>query len=156
MLASYLERDLGEALKRLDWAPIFKVIGQILASGTLLNFQQSRSPDGVPWKPLKRPRRRSRAMGRADAAKGEADKPLQDSGLLKGSVTDVNSPDHFENYSGTLFTYGSNVEYGPFHQWGAKYIPIREFLGLNDFILESVQSFLSEEIARQLGGPPGA
>lgn len=69
------------------------------------NFQGSHDPDGSPWKPL----------GHERPAGG--DKPLSNTGLLKGSVTGGGSG-HVEELSETSLVMGTNLDRAAIHQWG--------------------------------------
>lgn len=72
-----------------------------------LGFEQGRAPDGTSWKPL--------AHKRARDKRGSKGIPLNDTGRLKNSWT--------VSIQANGFTWTSNVEYAPPHQFGAHIAP---------------------------------
>jgi len=169
---------LDDAMTRLggdvDLSGAIKGVRQLLISDTLSNFEAQATPDGEPWAPLKKPRRRKRDLVRGKKRgrpKKGRDVILQDSGLLRTSVTasgasgnvDVETPHSLE--WGTVIAYGDyhqsgtmdyhGLGYQPGHTEGLKGIPARPFLGINtaleEKITDLVGGFVERTIAARLG-----
>lgn len=81
------------------------VIGQMIIGDVRRRFQTSTDPQGRPWKPLKRPRKRG------------GNKPLLDTGMLRNSITSVPTA--------TGVIVGSNLIYAAIHQFGGVVKPGR-------------------------------
>jgi len=115
-----------------DMTPAFRSIGRIVKTGTQLRFRQQKSPEGARWKPSQR----------AQRTHGQT---LRLTGRLRNSLTYVADR--------ASVAIGTNVVYGPIHQFGGLagrgrkvVIPARPYLGaseadklavvdtLNDFI----------------------
>ena len=118
---------LGEALGTLrllatkgeDLTPMLDELGQDEVARVVQRFEQSRSPDGTAWQALKRPRPRG------------GDRPLQDTGVLMGSIT--------AQVHGNTLQIGTATDYAHYHQFGTQHIPARPFLGVSDDLLASVK-----------------
>jgi phage gpG-like protein len=164
----------------VSWKPAIKGIKLLLIAGVKENFDKESDPDGVPWKPLKRPRRRKRDLVRGTKRgrkKKGIDKILQDTGLLRTSMVSSqtatinkadklgllknafvdDNPAAFEQ-TDTSVEYGTPVIYGIYHQKGVpkNNLPARPFLGISDEtgrdIEELVGDFIQEAILERLGG----
>jgi phage gpG-like protein len=102
---------------QLDWAPALKACGVALRASVLENFQGAHDPDGRPWAALRFPRPRG------------GDKPLNDTGLLRSSMTGVaNVETNIEREPGAVrfsFLFGSHDERAATHQYGATIVPKR-------------------------------
>lgn len=144
--------DLG---KPVSFAPVIKQVRQVLIGGTKTHFDSEETPDGQRWPPLKRPRNRKR--DRSKKRRGRGDKVLNDTGLLRTSVTASQSQGHFEETTDHSIEWGTNLDYAATHQFGdpRRNIPAREFLGISrdmeQDIEELVGDFVEEEIARRIG-----
>ena len=118
---------LGEALGTLrllatkgeKLEPLLDELGQDEVARVVQRFEQSRSPDGTAWQALKRPRPRG------------GDRPLQDTGVLMGSIT-AQAP-------GNILPIGTATDYAHYHQFGTQHIPARPFLGVTDDLLASIK-----------------
>lgn len=118
---------LGEALGTLrllatkgeDLTPMLDELGQDEVARVVQRFEQSRSPDGTAWQALKRPRPRG------------GDRPLQDTGVLMGSIT--------AQAHGNILQIGTATDYAHYHQFGTQHIPARPFLGVTDDLLASIK-----------------
>lgn len=107
------------ATKGEDLAPMLDELGQDEVARVVQRFEQSRSPDGTAWQALKRPRPRG------------GDRPLQDTGVLMGSIT--------AQVHGNTLQIGTATDYAHYHQFGTQHIPARPFLGVSDDLLASVK-----------------
>lgn len=107
------------ATKGEDLAPMLDELGQDEVARVVQRFEQSRSPDGTAWQALKRPRPRG------------GDRPLQDTGVLMGSIT--------AQAHGNILQIGTATDYAHYHQFGTQHIPARPFLGVSDDLLASVK-----------------
>jgi phage gpG-like protein len=155
--------QLDDALAALsgpiDVQPAFKGVRQLLVSATQDNFTNQSTPDGQPWCPLKKPRRRKRDLVRGKkrgrAKKGQ-DRILLDTGLLRTSVTAAGSPFNINVAGPTSLEWGTSLEYAAVHNYGypPQNIPQRQYLGINqglaDDIAELVSGAVEREIAKQL------
>lgn len=118
---------LGEALGTLrllatkgeKLEPLLDELGQDEVARVVQRFEQSRSPDGTAWQALKRPRPRG------------GDRPLQDTGVLMGSIT--------AQAHGNILQIGTATDYAHYHQFGTQHIPARPFLGVSDDLLASIK-----------------
>ena len=90
----------------------FDVIGQYLVSETQLRFRKGVDPEGNLWKPSQRVLK-------------EGGQTLVKTGRLSKSITHKTTKDSL--------SIGTNIKYGPAHQfgWQRKHIPARPYLGLN-------------------------
>ena len=107
------------ATKGEDLAPMLDELGQDEVARVVQRFEQSRSPDGPAWQALKR----QRPSG--------GDRPLQDTGVLMGSIT--------AQVHGNTLQIGTATDYAHYHQFGTQHIPARPFLGVSDDLLASVK-----------------
>ncbi len=145
-LPAYLQAK-ADRLKNADLTKPLKIVRQLLISATKQNFALGQSPDGVPWAPLKRPRRRPRDK-RKGRRKGSIDMPLRDSGLLMASVT----AGDIDEISGGALRYGTSLSYARYHQFGTRYIPRRQFLGLNDDLVARINDVIRKYLQGILRG----
>jgi phage virion morphogenesis protein len=107
------------ATKGEDLTPMLDELGQDEVARVVQRFEQSRSPDGTAWQALKRPRPRG------------GDRPLQDTGVLMGSIT--------AQVHGNTLQIGTATDYAHYHQFGTQHIPARPFLGVSDDLLTSIK-----------------
>ena len=78
-----------------ETGPLMARIGRVMKTDTQLNFRRGTSPQGNSWAPLK----------------GRNGQPLRDTGRLMRSIDYEASDDEV--------VIGTNVKYGPTHQFGA-------------------------------------
>ncbi len=140
----------SKGLQTANFSVPLKVIRQLLISATKMNFALGQSPDGVPWAPLKRPRSRPRDKRKGRKA-GSVDLPLRDSNTLMNSLT-ANGPGSVDEISGNTLRWGTSVFYAPFHQYGTRYIPRRQFLGMTPELQARIDSVLKKFIAKLIAG----
>ena len=93
--------DLNKKLQ--DMTPVLESSGEHIASEIDLCFTDARNPNGVSWEDLSDVTIARRRNG--------SDKPLNDTGRLKNSIT--------SNVIGNSVEIGTNVEYAITHQKGA-------------------------------------
>jgi len=98
---SNLQRNTNNLHQPLD------EIGQTIADNIALNFRDEQSPDGQPWQGLSDTTIARRRHGSGSGS----DKILQDTGVLKNSIT--------HNVSGNSVEVGTNLEYATTQQFGA-------------------------------------
>lgn len=106
-----------------DLRPAFREMGEILHGSVMRNFAAGGRPQR--WRPntpatIERKARKSRGRRRRRAIAGN--KPLLDTGRLRASITYRATRDFAE--------VGTNVVYGPTHQFGRGIIPARPFLAI--------------------------
>ncbi len=110
------DKQVMKALKKLEKAaaspgPMLNEIGAHIVSEVDLNFRDQTDPYGNDWPLLSA----SSTLIREDSSGNlirKGDVPLNDTGRLKASIT--------HNVSGKSVEVGTNVEYAPTHQLGAK------------------------------------
>ena len=108
-----LARKMSAMMKRTqDMTPAMKVGAQAISRLLLNTFQQSASPTGVRWKPL--------APQTIAKRKDNSSTPLIDKGPLSESMA--------TSYGARTITFGTNIKYAGFQQFGTRYIPARPFL----------------------------
>lgn len=154
---------LAEAKRRVqDLTPAMQAIAVMMVSMTEENFDQERSPDGVPWKVSQR-------------VKERGGKVLQDTGDLKGSIR----PDWGATYAaagpeasggaaiyarihqlgGTIKPRASRALNTPFGPRGSVTMPARPYLGYNEAmgrgILAAIQRHLIDASTGIEGGLNG-
>ena len=100
------DKSVIDAFNRLqavsrNMAPAMEAIAGILKNRTTGNFVEQRGPTGK-WKPLKRPGKK----------RGANPQILSDTGHLRDSVV--------EQFGADFARIGTNVEYGPIHQFGGQ------------------------------------
>jgi phage gpG-like protein len=100
------------ALQGADFTPALRQCSVAIRGDALQNFQNSSSPDGQSWPPLKHPRPSSQG----------ADKPLLDRGILAGSITG-RGQNNFEELTPHSLAVGSNLEYARLQQEGGVVTP---------------------------------
>lgn len=120
---------------------LLDMIGMTLAENARLRFVDGAGPDGSPWDPLSSTTIARRRQG--------SSVPLRDTGRLMNSIT--------HNVSNGSLSVGTNVVYGPTHQFGAKKgaygksrrgpipwgdIPARPFLGVSDDDLAEIRQIV--------------
>ncbi len=121
------------AIRLKDLRPVYRAIGNIVVESVRGNFRESRSPDNVPWPPLKKP-----DHGRT--------RPLVDTGRLMESVAASIDLDGL--------VVGSDLPYAPIHQFGGRTkdgretVPARPFLGVRT----EDTALISEALVRYVTG----
>lgn len=80
-------------------------------------FYFSRDPEtGKPWRDIEQSTKDRRPQGDG----GGVHKPLMDTGRLRQSIA--------TKADARSIRFGTNVKYGPYHQYGTKHIPQRRFI----------------------------
>lgn len=115
----------------ISFEPVGRVMALLIASEVKSRFEQSKDPSDNPWADLKR-------------RKG---KPLVKSGLLMASNSAIGATGNICRIARTWLEFGSNVDYGGFHQRGTKWIPQRKFVGLNDRVIGKLEAVAVEYCA---------
>lgn len=133
---------LGSQLAGLSFRRPLETVSFYLASQARRNFDEGHAPDGTPWAPLLHP---SAKRGGASA------KPLRDTGLLMASLTGKGSG-HVERITDTAIEWGTNVNYGTFHQFGTSRMVARPFLGVTPKMEETISRIILEWVEKQLKG----
>lgn len=119
-----------------------------LRSEALRNFDLQRSPDGIPWAPLKRPRNRLRDRRARKKHPDKKEKILVDTSIL------LNSTQGGAGYTkmlGEMFlTQGTNIEYAGFHQFGTRKMVARPFVGITSIDADKITGFIADAVTNQL------
>lgn len=148
--ASSLYASLTALDDNLDAGEVAKDAASIILNHTRQRFLQERDPDGNPWPP-------SQAGIDRRAAGGTG--TLFDTGTLWRSIQEVEGNGTqmglFGDTAEIVIEAGAynkqGVEYGHFHQYGTKYLPIRRFMGINDGDVEMFEGRLLQRCAEALG-----
>ena len=140
--AAFLSRE-ADKLASLDFSRPLKVCALLVKSDVRENFQGSHTPDGKPWKSLKRPRSGKRHKGKGPA------KPLLDTGLLAASMS-ANGQGHIEEITSHTLTVGSNLHYAAYQNDGTRTIPSREFAGFSSEVITDIDEVLLEFVEENL------
>jgi phage gpG-like protein len=131
----------------LNFQSALKKVAFFLAAKTKENFDRTESPDGLKWKPLKRLRTHGRNKSLA------TQQPLRDLGILMGSVTaDASKQGAIRDITKASLVFGSNIDYGIHHQYGAPRanIPQRQWLGITDKMAETAADIVAYDVAKQV------
>jgi phage gpG-like protein len=94
------------------------------------HFMAQQAPNGSPWKPLSdltkalskgsaKQKVKSGGQKTAVTRRTDTSKALMDTGLLRASVTVNNATGAIREITPNLLTFGTNLKYGPTHQFGA-------------------------------------
>jgi phage virion morphogenesis protein len=126
------KRLLAAIVRMRDTGLLLRTIGRKVVVSVRKNFMESRSPEGLRWPGLKKPRSRSHNPGT---------RPLRDTGALYESITFMVGADHVS------IGYPRETFYGRFHQHGTRFIPQRRFLGLRDGDIPDMREAAREHLA---------
>lgn len=148
-----INASIDKLLKVGKTRDLMENIGGIFRDETLRNFDREQAPDGSKWKKSRR-------------AKSQGGQTLRDTSVLRNSI-------NYRVTSDTEVEIGTNVPYGPVHQYGAvvnaktsKYlsfaiaggwakkksvtIPARPFIGINKRIVDKINNEIERQIAKHL------
>jgi phage gpG-like protein len=127
--------------------PKFLSAAAILCSSELKRgIDDSKSPDGTPFAPLKHPRRRKRDR----KAKGAGtQQPLRDTGLLLASLT--SGQGHVQRTTQDGLTLGTNLAYAHFHQDGTKFMVARPFVGFSEKLRRNLATLAGKIFGQETG-----
>jgi phage gpG-like protein len=134
-------RGQGERIQALDWSPALKRVAFYLSAQARLCFDQGRSPDGTAWAALVNP---SARRG------GSSARPLRDTGLLMASC--ASGVGHAEQITDSTLTWGTNVDYAAYQQFGTHRIPARPFLGVTPEYEARIVQILMDHAEKALKG----
>jgi phage gpG-like protein len=136
----------AKAIEHIDLTPQMRVAGLSLVLGDVRGlFDRGESPDGESWLPLKRARRRNKAVGTVGL-------PLRDTGVLMASVTVAGAPGSIFDVGPSWLTVGTNLKskkgapYPYFHQYGTRTIPARPFLGFTPKTIDRIDQILTAAV----------
>lgn len=151
-LGTFLNGE-AERLVHLDYSQPLRKCAYILSADLKEGFVHARAPDGSPWKPLKRPRKKgTRNKGKGSRRRSSTtSQPLWDTGRLVASMGA--GTDHVQQVTSDSLVFGTNVSYAPFHQLGTRTIPARPFLGFSAQAVAHIESVLETFIAEQFASP---
>ena len=105
---------------------------EISKGAVMHNFITGRNPDGISWPPRK------------------DNKPhplLILSGDLLASAVQAGAKNHFEQVADTEFKFGTDIVYGPVHNFGGRRMPQREFMGIGNSTIDDCGDILADFIA---------
>lgn len=151
-------REIGDdaAAATFDFRLTLKDFSVQLAAWGKQSFDQSRAPDGSPWKPLKRARNRRRDRRARKRGGGSGQKPLRDTGVLMASMSaTAGAKGGVRIFGQASLEQGTAVEYAAFHQQGTRHIPARPFAGLTAAMVDRLGDIAADRVARQIAGGRG-
>jgi phage virion morphogenesis protein len=125
------------AVEMSNPAPAMKLVGQLAQREVVRQYRLEKDPQDRPWKPLSAATLKSRRNRNKSSIK-----ILIDTGRL---VNSINS-----QASGNEARVGTNVGYAPFHNFGTRKMPQREFMGLTPRALDMIVQRLSDFVTRAL------
>lgn len=135
IVSGNVPENLASAFSRLsDTTVLRRTMGRRVVYTSRASFMEQRSPEGAPWKPLKKGRGKGRNPG---------SKALFDSGSLYESISY-----ELEGDDAVAIGFPKATYYGRFHQDGTKTIPARPFLGVRPDDVAAFEQFLGAH-ARQ-------
>jgi len=127
-----------DGIGRRDRRALMQRLGRAVHADVQLRFRQGRAPDGSPWLPLKKPRRRGPGQ------------PLRDTGRLQRSIT--------WQADAASATIGTNVVYARAHNDGVPGAPVRlpqrRFLGIARPQVELINRIADQWLQQVLDGHP--
>lgn len=128
-----------QALKQLEnkasnLKPYFDDLGEYMVLSTRERFDREVDPDGNRWPEL------APATVARKARKNKNPKILQQDSILRDSITPDATQDQLE--------MGTNLEYGPTHQYGdsSRNIPARPYLGFSDQDLQEAMDLIGDHL----------
>lgn len=144
--------SIGRDLKKLtDMTVPMKQSGIYMIGQNTRNFINESTPDGKKWKPLSKATIARRKKGKK---KKRSDKILQDTGILKRSVTAGKNIEVTKN-SMVIEAHrkSGNVDIARVHQLGSRKrkIPARPFLGFNRKNIDMINRIFARWVERTLG-----
>lgn len=134
--------------KELSFEAGLQRSSRYLRDEALKNFDLQRSPDGVPWAPLKRPRNRPKDRRARKKHPDKKEKILVDTSILLNSTQ--GGAKYAENLGEMFLTQGTNVEYAKYHQFGTRKMVSRPFTGINEENADVICGFLADDVTNQL------
>ncbi len=107
--------------KEINVVPVLKAVRLDVIAKTVETMAAGKSPDGTPFKPLKRPRPNSKG----------SDIPLHDKRILSASVTSPGAEGNIDKQDATRIEWGTNLDYSTIHQYGGVITPkVAKFLAI--------------------------
>lgn len=134
----------GRDLSQVDLRPCWQRVTMLLKAKTTDFFHEGKAPDGTYWAPLRKP---SKKRG------GKSAKPLRDTDKLMLSILGTGG-NHIERTEPTSLVWGTNIDYGPYHQYGTRTIPRRQFLGMDDEMQEAIGEVVLDYLGNQFLSRP--
>jgi len=137
--------EIERRLKKMkDTKALMKQVGLQGVSGVAKNFDQQKSEDNRPWKPLSMATLLARRSKNRKGKKSTfSEKILQDTGHMRNIQFNVLS-----NHSVKI---GTSVDYGEKHQYGLD-VPKREWLYFNQFTKDRINETAKRFYEKALNG----
>jgi phage gpG-like protein len=128
--------ELRARIEKLnDFSALMPRLGELAVDSEKKDIDESRSPAGAPYPPLKNPR-------------GISEKPLFDTGTMYGSI-------HFEVGEGNEVFAGPSLAEAPYfpyqNQGTSRGIPARSFIGLREEDNASIVEIVQRHAAAAMG-----
>ena len=131
-------RTMAGRLESVDFTPTLSVSRDEMATETHDSFMGSKTPEGVPWAPFKRPPVPMRKL-------------LVKTGALMASALPSIMQGTIEPKRLTVDPAGL-VPYGKFHRSGTSRMPRREFMELTTKLVSDTTERAAKQVGEILGG----
>jgi hypothetical protein len=133
----------------IDYRPALQDVSVYLGAEYKRSFAESRSPDGTPFAPLKRPRRRRRDRR---ARGGTGQKPLIDRGLLQASGSGKAAQGSVRELHQASLEQGTSLFYADWQNRGTRTIKARPFVGIAERQATMIERIVADRLMRQYFG----
>lgn len=132
--------DIDQKLERLDFTePLTDFVG-VLEDQESSAWDSRMSPAGEAWPPLSEYTIRKKGH----------DRPLILTGALRAAMTDRHAPGHVGEVQPTLMTFGTDIDYAGFHEYGTQRIPQREFASISEENLNKLVNAITDHVVASL------
>jgi phage gpG-like protein len=140
--SAQLQQVLDTVHEALDVEQVLDMAASIILNNTRARYLEEKNPEGKHWPPSEAAIKRRRAGGTGT---------LFETGTLWRSIQLVDSNPAGERTIQAGAENEKGVEYGHFHQYGTKFLPIREFLGVVESDIELFEARVMQRVAEALG-----
>lgn len=131
--------EFVESAAKQSYRRPLRAIASAMRADAKENFRHERDPNDNPWKPLKNPKRQ-RAVRRVKA------KILRDTDRMFRSVTVKGAEGSIERVTDRTLSWGTDVPYAGYHQFGTKRIPRRAFIGAGKRLQDRIAAIVAEHV----------
>lgn len=108
-------------------------------------FDKDVGPSGAGWPPL----------AKSTIQRKGHDTILEDTGAMRASV-EGETGDSIRSATHRGLVFGTEVEHAIFHQTGTKRMPKREFIGMDEMLLDQLVDKVAEATVKAIGGSGGS
>jgi phage gpG-like protein len=133
-------RQFGDELFNMDFGPVFESLIDPVHEGVAENFDATRSPSGK-WPP----------HSPVTIMLHGPHPLLVLSGTMKAAVTSRGSSGRIEEFTRDSLTFGTDLFYAPYQQYGTRKIPARPFLWLEGSYVDRITDMFADGVLQRLG-----